>query len=132
MSRAYTEESALQRFECEAEYIAGGGAVITVRGELDMYTVSRLREVLREVASWRVGSRLVVDLTECGFMDSTALGVLITASGRAAAPLDIVAHVGALRVVTVSGLQDVFRIHKTREAALMALQHEMEASPDAA
>ena len=126
MSGALTEAIALRDFDCEAEHIAGQAAVITVRGELDMYTAPSLEKVLREVASWRVGNRLVVDLTECGFMDSTALGILLAARKRAHVPLNIAAHVGALRVLTVSGLQSVFSIHKTREEALSALRLEME------
>ena len=134
MSAALTEEIALRDFDCEAEHIAGQAAVITVRGELDMYTAPSLEKVLREVVSWRVGNRLVVDLTECGFMDSTALGILLAARKRAHVPLNIAAHVGALRVLTVSDLQCVFTIHKTREEALSALRLEMEteASCDAA
>ena len=127
MSVALTEEIALSDFDCEAEYVVGRAAVVTVRGELDMYTAPRLQKVLREVASWRVGNRLVFDLTECGFMDSTALAVLIAARKRADVPLNIAAHVGALRVLTVSDLQRVFTIHKTREEALSALRLEMEA-----
>ena len=126
MSGALTEAIALRDFDCEAEHIAGQAAVITVRGELDMYTAPSLEKVLREVASWRVGNRLVVDLTECGFMDSTALGILLAARKRAHVPLNIAAHVGALRVLTVSDLQRVFTIHKTREEALSALRLEME------
>ena len=125
MSGALTEAIALRDFDCEAEHIAGQAAVITVRGELDMYTAPRLEKVLREVASWRVGNRLVVDLTECGFMDSTALGILLAARKRAHVPLNIAAHVGALRVLTVSDLQRVFTIHKTRDEALSALRLEM-------
>ena len=134
MSVALTEEIALSDFDCAAEYVAGQAAVITVRGELDMYTAPRLQKVLHEVASWRVGKRLVFDLTECGFMDSTALAVLIAARKRADVPLHIAAHMGALRVLTVSDLQRLFSIHKTREEALAALRHEMEteASSDAA
>jgi anti-sigma B factor antagonist len=124
MSDPFTEEIALRDFDCEAEYLGEHIAVVTVRGELDMYTAPRLREVLREVASWRIGGRVVVDLTECGFMDSTALGILISAKRRAGAPLNIAAHVGALRALTVGGLQDAFRIHRTRDEALLAVRRE--------
>jgi anti-sigma B factor antagonist len=126
MCAALTEEFALRDFDCAAEHVAGQAAVVTVRGELDMYTAPRLEKVLREVGAWRIGNRLVVDLTECGFMDSTALGVLIAARKRAGVPLNIAAHVGALRVLTVSDLQRGFSIHKTREEALSALRLEMD------
>jgi anti-sigma B factor antagonist len=127
MTAVLTEEIALRDFDCEAEHIPGQAAVVTVRGELDMHTAPRLQKVLRDVASWRVGKRLVFDLTECGFMDSTALGLLIAASKSARAPLHIAAHVGALRILTVSDLQSVFSIHRSRDDALASLRLEMEA-----
>jgi anti-anti-sigma factor len=111
-------------FECEAERV-GGSAVVIVRGELDIHTAERFRDVLSEVDAWRLGSRLVIDLTECSFMDSTALGVLVDASQRLGdAPLNVAAHVGALRVLTISGFDKVLRIHKTREEALAALDRQ--------
>jgi anti-anti-sigma factor len=114
----------LHSFECEAERVAGG-AVVTVRGELDIHTAEQFQRVLDEVKGWRVGSRLVIDLTECSFMDSTALGVLLAESQRlGGSPLDIAAHVGALRVLTISGFDKVLRIHRTREEALAALERQ--------
>jgi anti-sigma B factor antagonist len=117
----------LRDFECEAELVGDDIAVVTVRGELDSYTAERFRKALRKVKAWRVGSRLVVDLTECSFMDSTALGALMEAKRQLGeAPLNVAAHVGALRVLTISGFDKVLRIHKTREEALAALGHEPE------
>lgn len=51
--------------------------VIHTEGDLDVYTAPRLKEVLDE----HVGGskRVVVDLSEVHFIDSTALGVLVGA-----------------------------------------------------
>lgn len=114
----------MRDFECEAELV-GNAAVVTVRGELDSYTAERFRKVLRSVRGWHVGNRLVVDLTECSFMDSTALGALMDSKRQLGeAPLNVAAHVGALRVLTISGFDKVLRIHKTRDEALAALKNE--------
>jgi anti-sigma B factor antagonist len=116
-------------FECAAERV-GESAVVTVRGELDIHTAEKFREVLGEVDAWRPRRRLVIDLTECSFMDSTALGVLVDVSQRLGdAPLNVAAHVGALRVLTISGFDKVLRIHRTREEALAAL--DLQTGPEA-
>ena len=63
-------------FHTHAEKV-GARAVISVHGEIDVYTAAELREVLRRVV--QEGAReLVVDLRGSGFIDSTGLGVLVT------------------------------------------------------
>ena len=52
-------------------------AVVEVAGEIDMLAKERLRDVIEEARSG--GRRLVVDLSETTFMDSTGLRVLLEA-----------------------------------------------------
>ena len=52
-------------------------AVVEVAGEIDMVAHDRLRSVIAEAQSG--GRRLVVDLSETTFMDSTGLRVLLEA-----------------------------------------------------
>jgi len=68
---------------------------------------------------------VVVDLSDVTFIDSTALGVLIggvrrlhEVDGRMAL---VVATRPVERVLTITGLERVFSIHRTREAAVAAL-----------
>ena len=68
-----------------------GHAIVTVAGEIDMFTAARLRERLLELAA--VGRPVVIDLDQVGFMDSAGLSALVGAANRAAA------HGGSLRVV---------------------------------
>ncbi len=101
----------------------GDVAVVSVHGEIDVYTAPMLREALdKHVAAGRV--RFVVDLTDVSFMDSTALGVLV---GR----LKLIrAQSGSLRVVVsqervrrvfaITGLDKVFALHATVDEALAA------------
>ena len=70
-----------------------GLAVITVIGEVDLSTVSQLRERLYELAD--AGEPLIVDLEQVSFIDSTGLGALVGAYRRAAA------HGGSLHAVCV-------------------------------
>jgi anti-sigma B factor antagonist len=62
-----------------------GWRVLAVRGEIDAYTSPRLREELKRLIDG--GSRrLVVDLQGVEFMDSTGLGVLVSALKRIKEP----------------------------------------------
>ena len=51
--------------------------VVHVGGDLDVYTAPRLKETLAETLG--DGGRLVLDLSEVHFIDSTALGVIVSA-----------------------------------------------------
>ena len=59
-----------------------GYAIVTVAGEIDISTVTPLRERLFEVAA--SGAPLVVDLEQVSFIDSVGLAVLVGAAKRAA------------------------------------------------
>jgi anti-sigma B factor antagonist len=67
-----------------------GCAIVTATGEIDISTVTPLRERLLEVAT--SGAPLVVDLEQVSFIDSVGLAVLVGAAKRAAA------HGGSLQV----------------------------------
>lgn len=62
-----------------------GGVRLALHGELELATVDRLHQhVRRELAADRPPRRLVVDLAEVTFCDSTGLGALIEARAAAA------------------------------------------------
>jgi anti-sigma B factor antagonist len=55
--------------------VRDGAVIVQVGGDLDVYTAPQLRERLADnIAS---GARLVLDLSEVHFIDSTALGMLV-------------------------------------------------------
>ena len=60
-----------------------GYAIVAVAGEVDIATVTRLRESLFELAA--SGRSLVVDLDQVSFIDSSGLAALVGAARRAAA-----------------------------------------------
>jgi anti-sigma B factor antagonist len=115
-------------FETSAAEVDGGVRVISIRGELDLSTAPDLEPALEEaVAS---GDALVlVDLSECEFIDSTGIALIVRAWQR----LDCKAE-GAGRLVLCSGNDQVRRvleitglelsipIHHTRDEALAALR----------
>jgi anti-sigma B factor antagonist len=99
-----------------------GAVVIRLVGELDLYNAPAVREALLEVCSEQPG-RLVVDLAEVEFVDSTALGVLIEARAKLAnRQAFLLAAPGreTHRALTISGLDRHLAVHDSVEAALAA------------
>lgn len=110
----------------------GSGAhVVVVAGEVDVSTAPELRSVLAEAIERRE-PRIVVDLTETTFLDSSGLGVVL------AAARGVRAHDGALAVVNVdatiartfeiTGLDQILAIRATRSEAIGALSASADAS----
>jgi len=98
--------------------------VVCVEGELDLATAPRLKTALREMLRAGFG-RIVVDLAEVTFMDSTSLGVLIgvNRSLKAGARLAIVCtNPNVLRIFEFSGLDGTLAIFPTFDQALAHVQ----------
>jgi anti-sigma B factor antagonist len=91
--------------------------VVAVAGELDLHTAAELESTLGEVGH---NGRIVVDLSQVTFLDSTALGVLLRASSRRAHdPLDLVVDGSEVRrVFEITGLERRFTFARSVEAAL--------------
>ncbi len=111
-------------FAISSERLDAGRGLVSLRGEVDIYTAPRLKEQLAALLDGGA-TGIVVDLAEVTFIDSTALGVLIggvrrlhEAGGRMAL---VVATRPVERVLTLTGLDRVFTIHATRDAAVAAL-----------
>ncbi|MFA4965359.1 MAG: STAS domain-containing protein [Thermoleophilia bacterium] len=111
-------------FSVSSERLADGRGVVALGGEVDLYTAPRFKECMLELLDAGV-VRLVVDFSAVSFVDSTALGVLIGGVRRANAAGGAMALVvtsrPVARVLAITGLDRVFSIHATREAALEAL-----------
>ena len=105
----------------ETEQQDDGVIVVVVHGEVDIRTAPDLRDCLSEVIDSDV-KRVVLDLTDVEFLDSTALSVMVGAHKRLAKtgePLAVVATTEAVqRVLSVTGLSRVFAVHDSRDAAL--------------
>lgn len=98
-----------------------GTCVLTIAGEIDVYTAPRLKDALVEaIAS---GCRnLIIDLEGVGFIDSSGLGVLVGALRRAkendGAVRLVCTREGILKVLRITGLDKVFPIFgNTQEAS---------------
>jgi anti-sigma B factor antagonist len=94
--------------------------VLSVKGEVDVYTAPRLREKLVELAT--AGKhQIIVDLEEVDFLDSTGLGVLVGGLKRLRShdgDLGLVCTQSRiLKVFEITGLTKVFSIQDSVEAA---------------
>jgi anti-sigma B factor antagonist len=98
--------------------------VVSVEGELDLTTAPRLKWAL--VDALQAGhSQLVLDLSRCSFMDSTALGVLVgvNRSLHADARLAIAcARENVQKIFELSGMDGVFALFATVDEALAYAQ----------
>ena len=96
--------------------------VVSVAGELDLYNAHALREALLDCCD-EAPERLVVDLSEVKFIDSTALGVLIEARTRLPNRRGFMLASPGLetrRALEISGLDRHFVVHDSLDEALSA------------
>jgi anti-sigma B factor antagonist len=98
--------------------------VIGVAGEIDLYAAPELKErVARAIEEGR--TRLVVDLSEATFIDSTGVGVLVGAQRRLeelGGSLDLVCtNRNVMRVLEIVGLERAFGTHESLEDAMASL-----------
>jgi anti-sigma B factor antagonist len=97
--------------------------VLAVRGEIDVATAPELRERLLALAE-HDRTIVVVDLTDVSFVDSTALGVLVSSVKRLrrnGGDLRLVVtepHIA--KVLAITGLTEVFRTYTTTGEAVSA------------
>ena len=101
----------------------GVRTVISVTGEIDVYTAPTLRERLNELVA-DGEYNLVVDMAGVDFLDSTGLGVLVGGLKRARShdgTLQLVCdQEKILKVFRITGLTKVFPIHASLSEALHA------------
>jgi len=105
----------------------GDYPVLAVRGEVDVYSAPALQEGLNTLLD-SGAKAVIVDLTEVGFLDSTGLGVLVaarTSAVDAGGSLPIACqHERILKLFKITGLDAVFEIHPSVDAAVQSLANQ--------
>ena len=106
-------------YETHAEDIG----VVVLEGEIDIYSAPEFKEVL--VGGIESGARrVIVDLSRVTFIDSTALGVLVSGAKRVRprdGNLDIVCtDQNIIRIFEITGLDRIFGIYASRREAIKA------------
>jgi len=100
----------------------GEAWVVKLAGELDLYNAHLVRDALFGACS-DSPQRVVVDLGEVEFIDSTALGVLIEARMKLQNQRAFLLAAPGLetrRALEISGLDRHFTVHETVPEALVA------------
>lgn len=114
-------------FAVAQERHSDGPTIVSVSGEVDIFTAPELKATLGAAIEDGV-TMIIVDLTDTRFMDSTALGVLIGVvkklrpiGGRMAV---VNTEPSTAKTFEITGLDRIFSIVKTREEALESLKGE--------
>jgi anti-sigma B factor antagonist len=100
-------------------------AVISLTGEVDLYTAPEFKAELVKVIEGRA-EHVVVDLSDTSFIDSTTLGVLISGVKRLG-PRNgrlvlVITDRNIRKIFDITGLDRVFPIFEERERALADLR----------
>jgi anti-sigma B factor antagonist len=100
-----------------------GRTVVSVGGEIDVYTAPKLRDKITELVNGGHHD-LIVDMEEVAFLDSTGLGVLVGGLKKVRAQEGTMSLVCSqdrlLKIFRITGLAKVFTIHDSEQAALSA------------
>ena len=109
------------------DYATSGASVIVVSGEIDVHTAPELKERLSTLVEHGT-YRLILDMEDVEFLDSTGLGALISGLKRVRAhdgSIDIVCtHSRILRIFDITRLDHVFDIYDTVDDAQAARSAE--------
>ena len=111
-------------FDIKTEQLSGDAYVISLTGEVDLYTAPEFKQQLLEVIG-QGGKEVVVDFSGTTFIDSTTLGVLVGGVKRLRTNDGQLSLVCSDRNITkifeITGLDKVFTIYPTREEAVSAI-----------
>ncbi len=111
-------------FDIKTEQIADHAYVISLAGEVDLYTAPEFKQQLLEVIA-RGATQVVVDFTSTTFIDSTTLGVLVGGVKRLR-PADgrlslVCSNPNIVKIFEITGLDRVFQIYGARDEAVSSL-----------
>jgi anti-sigma B factor antagonist len=118
----------LTPFKVEVQSLDDGVRVVAITGELDQATADQLRTPLKEMIEAGTGA-VMIDMSDCGFIDSTGLGVIVEAwkelqaqNGDSAAISICCPAAEVRRLLEVTGLDQEIEIRDTREDAIAVLK----------
>jgi anti-sigma B factor antagonist len=108
-------------FDIKTEQLGDDAFVISLAGEVDLYTAPEFKQQLLEVIG-QGGKQVVVDFSDTTFIDSTTLGVLVGGVKRLRTNEGQLSLVCSDRNITkifeITGLDRVFTIYPTRDEAV--------------
>jgi anti-sigma B factor antagonist len=117
-------------FDAQSEVLEDGIRVFTVRGELDLDTAPKLEQPLEGALSDGADS-IIIDLSECEFIDSTGIALIVRAwqrvDGKAPGEGEgrlvlCCSNDQVQRLLKITGVESSISMHPDRDAALSALR----------
>jgi anti-sigma B factor antagonist len=116
-------------FEVGSEELEDGIRTFTVRGELDMSTAPELEQKLEEALADPTAS-IMLDLSECEFIDSTGIALIVRTwqrldrnGGQGQGRLVLCSHNHQVRrLLEITGVESSISMHEQRDAALAELR----------
>ncbi|WP_344865402.1 STAS domain-containing protein [Planomonospora alba] len=107
----------------------GDHAIVTIVGEIDLYTAPRLQSELTRILDESAPAFMVIDMSGVEFCDSTGMNVLLSAHKRLRerdGVLEMAAPRPAVRkILQVTGLDSVFTIHEAVPEGLPAAEPQV-------
>ncbi|TMK72537.1 MAG: STAS domain-containing protein [Actinobacteria bacterium] len=111
-------------FDIDTEQLGNEAYVISLKGEVDLYTAPEFKQQLLEVIG-QGGREVIVDFSDTTFIDSTTLGVLVGGVKRLRTndgQLSLVCNDRNItKIFEITGLDRVFTIYPTRDEAVSKL-----------
>jgi anti-sigma B factor antagonist len=117
-------------FQASASELEGGIRLLEVGGELDLSTATQLEEPLEQAVD-SPSAAVLIDLTDCTFIDSTGIALIVRAWQRVDGAAGNGGDGGLVlccqneqvrRVLEVTGLEHSLRVFGTRDEAAAALR----------
>ena len=111
-------------FDIKTEQLGDSSYVISLAGEVDLYTAPEFKQQLLDVIAQGAKS-VVVDFSNTTFIDSTTLGVLVGGVKRLRTAEGQLSLVSSDRNITkifeITGLDRVFTIYRSRDEAVAGI-----------
>ena len=111
-------------FDIKTEQLSAESYVISLTGEVDLYTAPEFKQQLLEVIA-QGGRDVIVDFADTTFIDSTTLGVLVSGVNRLRSnegQLSLVCNDRNInKIFEITGLDRVFTIYPSRDEALATI-----------
>jgi anti-sigma B factor antagonist len=114
------------QFEVTAEKLSDGTHELRLLGELDQATAPELEQPLQEALAAENGG-VLLNLTDCEFIDSTGIAVLVRAHDRVKERngrrfVLCCPHSQVRRLLEITGVDQCIELHESRDEALAAIQ----------
>ena len=108
-------------FHIGEESLAGDLIIIKLEGEVDLYAAPELKDHVNGAIE-RGKNKLILDLSEATFIDSTTLGILVSGMKRLRPRGGMLAVLcpdpTMARIFDITGLNRMLSVHETIEEAL--------------